>query len=223
MTNRNYITFALLLVFSWNDVFAQPFIDEISNFKVKDAIAFPKEKSTLFVGSSSFRLWKNIESYFPEREIINRGFGGSTLLDLIRYENEIIFPYNPSCILIYCGENDIANANDVDGKMVFERFNKLYSDIRAKFANIPVIYISMKPSPARWHLQDRYLEGNNLIAEHYNQDKKFYYADVWQAMLDENDQPNKSLFVEDMLHMNNRGYEIWGEIINGTLAIIDKK
>lgn len=213
----------MLFIFNRYEIYAQPFIDEISNFKVKDAIAFPREKSTLFVGSSSFRLWKNIETYFPERNIINRGFGGSTLLDLIRYENEIIFPYNPSCMLIYCGENDIANDNAVDGKIVFERFNKLYADIRTKFPGIPVIYISMKPSPARWHLQDQYLEGNHLIAKHYGQDKNFYFADVWQAMLDENNQPNKSLFVEDMLHMNNKGYEIWKEIIDGTFAIIDKK
>lgn len=212
--------FALLISFQ---VYAQPFIEEISNFKVRDAIAFPKEKATLFVGSSSFRLWKDIESYFPDRVIINRGFGGSTINDLIRYENEIIFPYNPSCIVIYCGENDIANDKNVDGKIVFERFKKLYSDIRSKFAEIPIIYISMKPSPSRWHLQEQYQEGNYLISKFLSENKNSHFIDVWSSMLKDDGMPNEKLFVEDLLHMNKAGYDIWGEIINNNFAMIEKE
>lgn len=220
--SKSIFIFLFLLVAS-NQISAQEFIEEISNFKVRDAIAFPKEKATLFVGSSSFRLWKDIESYFPDRDIINRGFGGSTLIDVISYENEIIFPYNPSCIVIYCGENDIANDKNVDGKIVFERFKKLYSDITSKFPEIPIIYISMKPSPSRWDLQEQYLEGNYLISKFLSENKNTYYIDVWSSMLKDDGTPNEKLFVEDRLHMNKAGYNIWGEIINSTFSQINKK
>lgn len=219
---KSLFIFIFLLVASFQ-LSAQAFIEEVSNFKVRDAIAFPKEKATLFVGSSSFRLWKDIETYFPDRDIINRGFGGSTLNDVISYKNEIIFPYNPSCIVIYCGENDIANDKNVDGKIVFERFKKLYSDIRSKFPEIPIFYISMKPSPSRWGLQEQYLEGNYLISKLLSENKNTYYIDVWSSMLKEDGMPNEKLFVEDMLHMNKAGYDIWGEIINSTFNLINKK
>lgn len=201
----------------------QAFIEDISNFKVKDAIQFPKEKATLFIGSSSFTLWKDMATWFPDREVINRGFGGSSLTDLIRYQNEIIYPYKPSIIVIYCGENDIANDEKVDGKVVFDRFTTLYKNIRSHFASIPIAYIAMKPSPARWHLRDKYLEGNQLIAEFLNAEANNYFIDVWPFMLNENETPNKNLFIEDMLHMNRSGYEIWAEQINATFAAIKNK
>ena len=97
----------------WND---------IQKFKQQDSIAFPGTGKILFVGSSSFTNWKDVQNYFPGYPIINRGFGGSSLPDVIRYEKDIIFPYNPKQIFIYCGENDIAGDTTVTGKIVFERF-----------------------------------------------------------------------------------------------------
>ena len=88
---------------------AQPFADEIANFKKKDTASFPPANAILFVGSSSFRKWVDIATYFPNYTIINRGFGGSALPDVIRYEQDIIFPYHPKQIVIYCGENDGAS------------------------------------------------------------------------------------------------------------------
>src|ERR1700761_1934486 len=85
-----------------------PFWNEIAEFKHQDSVQRPPSGAILFVGSSSFRKWTNLQSYFPGYTIINRGFGGSTLPDVIRYANDIIFPYHPKEIVIYCGENDFA-------------------------------------------------------------------------------------------------------------------
>ena len=87
---------------------AQPFAKEIAAFKKQDSLSFPGTGKILFVGSSSFTLWKDVQQYFPEYPIINRGFGGSSLTDLIRYAPDVIFPYDPRQIVIYCGENDFA-------------------------------------------------------------------------------------------------------------------
>src|SRR5882757_5846520 len=107
-----------LLVITSGIVSAQPFIDDIKAFKKQDSISFPPKQAILFVGSSSFTKWKDVADYFPGYTIINRGFGGSSIPDVIRYANDIIFPYHPKQIVIYCGENDLAASDTVSAQMV---------------------------------------------------------------------------------------------------------
>src|SRR5580765_3891060 len=127
--------------------YSQPFIDDIKVFKKQDSISFPPKQAILFVGSSSFTKWKDVADYFPGYTIINRGFGGSSLPDVIRYADDIIFPYQPKQIVIYCGENDLAASDTVSAQTVFERFKTLYEMIRKRLATEKIVYVSIKPSP----------------------------------------------------------------------------
>src|SRR5678815_3912306 len=160
------IKFAVLLLLLASLTNAQenpPFWDDIQAFKHQDSGQAPPQHAILFVGSSSFTKWKDVQDYFPGYTIINRGFGGSSLPDLIRYENDVIFKYKPKQIVMYCGENDLAASDTVTAQMVFDRFKKLFNDIRKKFSNIPFVYISLKPSPSRWQLHEKMIAANNQI------------------------------------------------------------
>ncbi|MBS1920633.1 MAG: G-D-S-L family lipolytic protein [Bacteroidetes bacterium] len=194
-----------------------PFWNDIQAFKKQDSIDFPGKGKILFIGSSSFTKWKDVQEYFPGYPIINRGFGGSTLTDLIRYEKEIIFPYRPKQVVIYCGENDVAASDTVTGRIVFKRFKKLFTDIRAKFPHIPVIFISLKPSPSRWSMKDRMLIANQLIQKYLEQKKKAVFISVWENMLGKDGEPIPEIFLEDKLHMNAKGYAIWEKLIEPNL------
>ena len=136
-----------LLVFVCIKSFSQqthpPFWQDIQNFKHEDSLHKPPANPILFVGSSSFTKWTDVENYFPGYTIFNRGFGGSTLPDLIGYENDVIFKYNPKEIVIYCGDNDVASSDTITAVTVLRRFQKLYSDIRAKYPKVPVVFVSI--------------------------------------------------------------------------------
>ena len=192
---------------------ALPFAGDIAAFKKEDSVRFPAKNQILFIGSSSFTRWTGIQAAFPDHKILNRGFGGSSLADVINYADEIIFPYHPKQIVVYCGENDIAGADTVTGRMVFERFKTLFSIIRKKLPGVSIAYVSMKPSPSRWHMKEKMIEGNNLIRKFLAKQKQTKYISVWFAMLGPNGKPMSTLFVEDNLHMNHHGYAIWQKII----------
>ncbi len=193
---------------------AQPFIKEVTAFKKQDSISFPGTGKILFIGSSSFTLWKDVQNDFPEYQIVNRAFGGSTLLDVTRYEQDIIFRYKPKQIIIYCGENDVAGDSIVTGKIVFERFKKLYTDIRSNLGNVPIVFVGMKPSPSRWHMRARTIEGNRQIEKFLKRKKNNgKFLSVWNAMLNADGTPREELFIGDQLHMNKEGYKIWQKII----------
>ncbi len=192
---------------------AQPFSEDIQAFKKQDSIAPPPTQAILFVGSSSFTKWTDVQNYFPHFTIVNRGFGGSSISDVIRYADDIIFPYQPKQIVIYCGENDLAGADTVTGKMVYQRFVQLFNLIRNKMPGVPVAFISLKPSPSRWQLKDKMITANELIKKYLRTKKKTSFIDVYHKMLAADGTPMKEIFIEDNLHMNAKGYAIWQKII----------
>lgn len=185
-----------------------PFWDEIQNFKKADSLKLPPPNGILFVGSSSFRLWSELETVFKDYNAINRGFGGANLIDINYYANDIIFPYKPRQIIIYCGDNDLP-ADTVDAPMLFGRFKTFYTTIRNRMPDVPIAYISIKPSPQR----ERYLpivkEANHLIKSFLQTQPKAEFIDVFSPMLTPDGKFRPELYKEDSLHMNSKGYDIW--------------
>ena len=193
-----------------------PFFNDIQHFKKQDSISFPPKDAILLIGSSSFTMWKDVKDYFPGYTIVNRGFGGSTLSDQIRYADEIIFPYQPKQIVIYCGENDLASSDTVTAAMVVDRFKQLYQIIRAK-TTAPVAFIALKPSPSRRHLFAKMREANREISVFLSSQPQTAFIDVRTKMLNTAGEPIPEIFLEDSLHMNAKGYAIWQENIKPVL------
>lgn len=196
---------------------AQPFINEIKGFKEADSILMPPSGAILFAGSSSFRLWKTLQEDFPGYTIINRGFGGSSLPDVIRYTEEILFPYKAKQVVIYCGENDFAVDPKLSSDSVVERFKILFKAIRNKNVRTHIAYVSMKPSPSRWKMRDQMIAANEGIRQYLRSQRRTNYIDIWTPMLAENGEPIKDLFLKDSLHMNAKGYAIWKKAIEPVL------
>ena len=188
----------------------KPFWSEISAFVKQDSTDKPKDGIILFVGSSSFRLWTDLKKDLNNETIVNRAFGGASLLDVIRYKDENLLNYHPSKIVLYCGENDVASSDKVDGKEVFKRFKTVYDIIRKQYPNVPFVFVSIKPSILRWSMKDRMINANQRISSFLNRKKNTTFINIWDAML-ENGEPKKDIFRKDNLHMNKKGYAIWIE------------
>lgn len=194
-----------------------PFWDDIQAFKKQDSVQPPAKHLILFVGSSSFTKWTDVQDYFPGYNIINRGFGGSSLPDVIRYADDIIFPYQPKQIVIYCGENDIASSNSVTADTVYDRFKVLFNLIRNKWPEVPIVFISLKPSPSRWEMHQKMEAANDEIKQFLAKENNTHFVDVYHKMLAADGTPIKEIFISDNLHMNASGYAIWQKEIQPLL------
>lgn len=191
----------------------KPFWNEIRAFQKEDSIQKPKDGMVLFIGSSSFRLWKNVKDDFKNPNILNRAFGGATLLDVIRYQQDVVLKYKPKKIFIYCGENDVASSDKVTPKMVLKRFKTLYKSLRNHFPETPIVFVSLKPAISRWAMKDRMIATNKLISRFIGKKNNATFVNIWDAML-ENGAPKKDIYAADNLHMNSKGYAIWIEKMN---------
>lgn len=190
-----------------------PFFDEIQKFKKEDSVSFPPKNAILFVGSSSFRKWEDVQSYFPNFTIINRGFGGSTLPDVIHYANDIIIPYHPKQVLVYAGDNDLASSDTVTPQIVLNRFKVLFHIIRSNLPKANIAFVSIKPSPSRKHLMPKMDQANMLVKSFLKKQNNTAFIDVYHPMLLADKKPIPGIFIEDSLHMNEKGYAIWKKTI----------
>jgi len=185
------------------------FEEFIQNFVAHDAKNSFPENAILFVGSSSVRFWTTAEA-FPGQQIINRGFGGSHMSDLIYYYETIVKPYKPSKVFIYEGDNDIGSGKSAEQVLAdFETFFRL---AQADFPSTQFLVLAIKPSKLRWDSWPMMEQANELIREYTIGDANLVYVDVASPLLGDDGQP-KDVFVEDGLHLNKAGYELWRDTV----------
>jgi lysophospholipase L1-like esterase len=193
---------------------------EIRSFAKSDSIVAPLQGKIVFAGSSSFTKWRDINQYFPGYPIINRAFGGSSLLDMMKYLDETILKYHPKQVVIYCGENDLASSDTVTPYIVLNRFSNLFRTIRKELGNkTNISFVSIKPSISRWKLEPQIIEANELISNFIAKQKNANFINIHNAMLQDDGTVMKDIFIADNLHMNAKGYAIWQKIIFPSLSV----
>jgi len=185
------------------------FEDEVKQIGLRDFQKDENRDLVLFTGSSSVRLWKNLESKFPKIQIRNTGFGGSTMEELLHYSETLIFSYEPDKIFIYEGDNDIVSGHST--RRIMKATKNLLTKIQFQLPEAKVFLIAAKPSVARWEHRVAYLDLNRSYMKLAKQQGKVEYIDIWNPMLGDDGKPMPDIFVEDNLHMNQKGYSIWAK------------
>jgi lysophospholipase L1-like esterase len=180
---------------------------EIRRFEESDRAAPPAPGGIVFVGSSSIRLWRSLESDFPGLPVLNRGFGGSTFPEAIHYLSRIVLPYRPRTIVVYEGDNDLTFG--WGSRQVADDYRTFVRMVRDSLPAAKIVFIGIKPSPSRWKLVDEQREANRLVRAIVARDTLQSYVDVFTPMLGANGRPQPELFVDDSLHMTPAGYAIW--------------
>jgi len=185
---------------------------EIKAFsKLDSAAGFPADGLILFTGSSSIRNWQDPQKDFNNDKIINRGFGGSQIIDLIENFDQVILKYKPERIVIYSGDNDVFAGKSADH--VYGDFCTLYGMVKASLPNTKVIYIAIKPSLARWSLWTEMLKANTKINSFLSDKENDWFVDVYSPMTGLAGKPDAKYFNGDGLHMTKEGYELWTKVL----------
>nr|WP_252732582.1 GDSL-type esterase/lipase family protein [Cellulophaga baltica] len=155
-------------------------------------------------------MWRNLHEIFPQYQVINSGFGGSTAIDLLGYTDELILKYKPKKVFIYEGDNDISSK--MKCKDILDSYNQIIAKINKYDLNTKIVIISVKPSIARWSLRRKYKSLNKKLELLCKLSHNLTYVNIWDIML-ENKKLRTNIFLSDGLHMNNEGYALWHSII----------
>ncbi|MDP9078785.1 MAG: GDSL-type esterase/lipase family protein [Bacteroidota bacterium] len=186
--------------------------DEIKRLE-KDYAKTATEAETIFYGSSSIRLWTNLNEDFKGLNPVNLGFGGSTLAACVWFFERVMIPYHPKRLVIYAGDNDLGDGRHPEEVFIF--FQQLVVKVNKRFGDLPCYLVSLKPSISRWQMVDQFKYTNNLIeTEIITRNDNWHFINVFKEMIDPAGRLKKEYFLNDGLHLSESGYKLWKEIIN---------
>src|SRR6202049_184486 len=181
-----------------------PFEQEVTSLENR-RIEF-SQRPIIFYGSSSIRRWKTLRQDFVGYPVVNCGFGGSRLSDCVRYVSRLVLRLKPAAVVLYAGDNDLAQGALPD--QAFASFRDLYRALRGYSEQMPIAYISVKPSPARIRYIDNILRFNQMVQAFLQNQPATKYIDIYTAMLGPDQKPNPALFVQDQIHLSGLGYQL---------------
>jgi lysophospholipase L1-like esterase len=193
---------------------------EIGAFELADQTQPPPKGAIVFVGSSSIRKWTTLAQDFPQHRVINRGFGGSELIDSVYFADRIVIPYAPRTVVLYAGGNDINAGKSPD--QVFTDFQAFVEKVRGKLPDTDIDYISIAGNPARWKQVEQVKAANAKIEAFMSGKPHMKFINVFPEMLGTDGLPRPDIFVADNLHMNPEGYKLWTNIIRPLLPPPDR-
>jgi lysophospholipase L1-like esterase len=188
---------------------------EFDAFSAADRHTPPQVGGVVFVGSSSIRMWDGLETQFERLAVLKRGFGGSTLRDCSDNVERLVIAYAPRTVVIYAGENDLAEGATPDA--VLESLRTLTGRLRVALPDAHIAYVSIKPSPLRLELLPQIRATNSAIRGYLAGVGNAQFIDVYSLMIDTGGTPRPELFRDDRLHLNSLGYALWKRELSARL------
>jgi lysophospholipase L1-like esterase len=192
--------------------------DEVRQIEQLHEQAPPQPGAVVFYGSSSLRLWTTLSDDMAPWPVVNRAFGGSTLAACVHFFDRLVPPCAPAAIVLYAGDNDLGDGRTPDD--VVRSLRAMLARIDASLGPVPVAYMSIKPSLARWNLRERIKRVNAEARLLMEQRPAGYYVDVYTPMLGADGRPRAELFDADGLHLSSAGYQLWRAVLRPYVAIL---
>ncbi len=186
----------------------------VKRFTWQDAKNSFPAKSLLFIGSSSIYRWKTALA-FPDYPVVNRGLPGAEISDINYFYDKLVGKYHAAVIVFYCGDNDIAAGKNAN--QILTDFKTFTNHLRAQNNNPMLIFLAIKPSPLRWTLWDKMAETNQQIQRYCAESRQCKFIDTATVLLNDEGQPDQSLFAADGIHLNREGYGVWIKLLKKQL------
>ena len=184
---------------------------EITEFAQADKKGIDSTNLVVFIGSSTLRKWTDMQSYFPQSNILNHGFGGSRLAEAIYFADKFVYQYKPAQVVLYEGDNDLAGGIPVETLLadlkVFVRLTEI------KLPKTPIVLLSVKYSPRRDAQREKMKEYNAKMKEFAASKPNLKYVDIASVVVDEKGRYRKELFTSDSLHVNADCYKLFANKI----------
>jgi lysophospholipase L1-like esterase len=200
-------------------VVTNAFEKDVLAFEAADRTNAPSPGAILLVGDSQFTRWKTVHQDLPEYRIVNRGFGGSKMTDLLIYTDRIVLRYKPRTIVVNEGGNDIHSGRTPE--QLLADIQTFVSRVRAALPEVPIAFSGLTPSPARWSETDTRLRFNRMLKGYLATGKNLIYLDLFDGYLGADGKPREELFVEDKLHHSAAGYAVRIRIMRPILGVPD--
>jgi lysophospholipase L1-like esterase len=191
------------------------FASDVAEFATTDRDHPPPDHPIVFVGSSSIRLWDTLQRDMAPLPVLNRGFGGARLSSVVYFVDRVVIQYRPRAIVLYAGDNDLDAGKSPED--VVREFRDFVSRVESALPDVPIYYLSMKPSLLHWSNWPKYAQANAQISAICASDPRLGYIDGATPLLAYGEPPPRELYRFDRMHLSAKGYTLWTGVIKSRL------
>lgn len=179
----------------------------------------PPAQPVVFVGSSSIRLWSTLADDMAPLPVVRAGFGGATLNDVVHYADRLVRVHDPSAVVIFAGSNDIIDPRTAKSpEQLLASYREFLRTVRAGRENLPVFFLAITPTPARWRAREQVEAANQAFARFSASDDHLHYVETAPHFIGADGKPIERYYASDGLHLSAQGYELWTQLIKPVLT-----
>ncbi len=188
--------------------------EEILRLKAQNLPKASDSTAVLFVGSSSFRFWDRMEEGLHPVKVINNGFGGAKITDVLHFREALIDAFRPDKLVLFIGTNDISgNENDKSPGELARLYGRLLHDVHARLPDCKIYLLPITPTLARWEIWPKAQKANQLLRKLAGDSPRVTYIECERWFLDDSGKPVWKYFKWDGTHLNRSGYQVWSALL----------
>lgn len=201
----------------WDAGWLHRYAADVEELAAKAAADPRKDIDVLFFGSSSIRLWNGLEEMMTPLSVVNRGYGGATVRDILVNYDKLMAHYNPKAFVVFCDNDICGNEVNLTLSGVLDHYRLLFNRLDQDYPGVPVFFLSWKYSGLRAFMRDTQKLVNDVMADYASSSEQVTFVDVNATLLQPDGDINQSLFESDNLHINRDGYLLWTSVLKPQL------
>jgi len=209
------IAIFFLLVFAHPAIAQEPWENAMQAFEAQDkANTYPAE-SIFLTGSSTIVLWKTAARDLAPYPIINRGFGGSNMNDVLRLTDRYMAHHTYRAVIVFVANDITGGPNDKSPEQVRDGFRDFILKTRSYNADAPIFLVAITPVRSRWAVWNNSRAANQLLAQLADDHANVLFIPTEDLFLGVDGLPIAELFVADQLHLSEAGYSRFAKRVRG--------
>ena len=207
----------------WDAGWLHRYAADVEELAAKAAADQRKDIDVVFFGSSSIRLWNGLEEMMAPLSVVNRGYGGATVRDILVNYDKLMAHYSPKAFVVFCDNDICGNEVDLTVSGVLDHYRLLFNRLDQDYPGVPVFFLSWKYSGLRAFMRDTQKLVNDVMADYASSSNQVTFVDVNETLLQPDGDINQSLFKSDNLHINRDGYLLWTSVLKPLLLEVCEK
>jgi beta-glucosidase len=181
------------------------------------------EKTDLiFVGDSITHNWEKVglpvwNRYYSKYHALDLGFGGDRTENILwRLQHGEIDGIDPKVVVLMCGTNN-TGARHEDPRRTAAGIHRVIEQLQRHLPKAKVLLLAVFPRDEKPDSELRKLnDGVNKIISGFADNKRVFFLDISKSLMSPDGIVSRDI-MPDLLHPNEKGYEIWAKAMAPTL------
>lgn len=183
--------------------------EKLELYENENSIYEDYEVDVAFLGDSLTDGY-DVNKYFPELVVVNRGIGGDTTFKLEERLQISLYDLKPKVAVLLIGGNNL--------NTMFENYENILKGFNNNVPETKIILLSLTCMGQDWGRNNKLAYDNNVKIKQYANEYGFEFIDIYTPMMDSSTGEIYEEYTFDGAHLTPLGNSVLTELIKPTIC-----